>query len=219
MLELSRASIEGPGFYMHHDMVIFGGTFDPIHHGHLIVALAVAEALACPVTFMPAGRPPHKPAPEAGIPDRLAMLKLAVEGDELLAISDIEASRDACFTYDTVQELRLRGAARIRWVIGTDMLAYLPHWRRYRELLELVEFVVVARPWRQDLPAAIESISGALTRQQLSQLEQNVVAAPLIQISSSEIRRRLHLGLTVRYMTPPAVVEYIAQRALYTIGR
>ena len=189
----------------------FGGSFDPIHHGHLIGARAVAEQLgATRVIIVPSGKPPHKQdrnelAPAA---DRAQMCRLAVIGEPLFEVNDIEVQLPGpSYTLDTVRELHRLGYGRVRWLIGSDMLMYLPQWHRAEDLVNEVDFVVMARPgWDLEwdrLPAAFRH------------LRQSVVEAPRVDISSTDIRRRVAEGASIQYLTPPVVAQYIHDRGLY----
>jgi nicotinate-nucleotide adenylyltransferase len=189
----------------------FGGSFNPVHHGHLICARAVAEARGFErVVLIPSAQPPHKleTAELAPPQDRLAMCREAVEGDDLFEVSDIELSRSGpSFTIDTVLELRRQGWKKVAWLIGADMVATLPKWRRPVELMREAELVVMARPgWLFDwegLPP------------EYRHLKDNVVPAPLIDISATDLRRRVAGGRSVRYLTPDRVAEYIRRTGLY----
>lgn len=189
----------------------FGGSFNPIHHGHLICARAVAEARGYDrVELIPSAQPPHKPHDPALAPaeDRLQMCHLAVHQSHVFGVNDIELRLPTpSYTIDTAQELRRRGWKNIHWLIGADMLLYLPKWHRPAELMAEVEFIVMARPgWTLDwslLPA------------EFRHLQKNVVEAPMIDISSTGIRERVSRGLSVDYLTPEPVCRYIRERGLY----
>jgi nicotinate-nucleotide adenylyltransferase len=189
----------------------FGGSFNPIHHGHLICARAVAEAKGYDhVELIPAAQSPHKPNDPARVPPevRLEMCLLATKHTQLFAVNDIELRRAGpSYTIDTVRELTRLGWGRIHWLIGADMLLYLPKWRQPVELLAEVEFVVMARPgWTLDwnrLPP------------EYRRLQKNIVEAPQIEISSSQIRARVARGLGIDYLTPEPVCGYIRDRGLY----
>jgi nicotinate-nucleotide adenylyltransferase len=194
--------------------LFFGGSFNPVHHGHLICARAAAEAGGFDrVVLVPTGQPPHKPgaADLAPAGDRLKMCELAVSGSRLFRVEEIETRRQGpSYTIETVQMLAERRIGKINWLIGADMLLYLPHWHRVSELLNQVTFVVMARPgsvidW-EALPPNIR------------QLEERVVPAPMLEISATEIRRRVAAGLSIDYLTPPAVCRYIRDRGLYRSG-
>jgi nicotinate-nucleotide adenylyltransferase len=188
-----------------------GGSFNPIHNAHLQCALAAMKARGFDrVVLIPSAQPPHKqPSAElASAQDRLAMCQAAVAGDERFTVDDLELHRAGpSFTIDTVAELKRRGWPSVSWMIGSDMLLYLPKWHRAEELIREVEFVIVARPgWVMDwslLPSAFQF------------LKSNVVEAPLMDIRATEIRRRVKAGESIADFTPPAVAEYIARRGLY----
>jgi nicotinate-nucleotide adenylyltransferase len=192
-------------------VLYFGGTFNPIHHAHLICARAVAEKRQFDrVVLLPSAQPPHKSNDTSLAPpaDRLEMCHLATFASPFFGVDDTEISRGGpSYTIDTVRQLQRSGNDPIHWLIGADMLLYLPMWRQPLDLLREVQFVVMARPrfaidWSQ-LPA------------EYRRLESQVVDAPLIDISASDIRRRINRGLSIDYLTPPAVCDYIRTRGLY----
>ena len=189
----------------------FGGSFNPIHHAHLLTARAVAEQRGYDkVLLVPSAQPPHKPAsPDIASPDhRLAMCRLAVENDPLFAVSDLELRRAGpSYTIDTVRALKQHGWTHVHWLIGADMLQILPKWRQPHDLLAETHFVIMARPgWSLDWQTLPE---------ELRSLRDNVVPAPLLQISATDIRRRRAAGLPVSYLLPDPVIHYIDQHALY----
>jgi nicotinate-nucleotide adenylyltransferase len=202
------------------ELVLFGGTFDPVHHGHLIVARALAEQQGFErITFVPAACPPHKAAAGAPAPDRLEMLRLAIAGEKLFDICELELSRTGpSYTIDTLRELR-RGhgpGARLHWVIGQDTLEELPKWRRAEEVLAEADLIVVARPpWDQRLDDVFAFLSGHFSPPEVQSLRESVTPTPLIDISSTEIRRRSAAGQSVRYLVPEAVCRYIEEHRLY----
>jgi len=186
---------------------LFGGTFDPIHVGHLILAELVAEAEGlAEVLFVPAGRPPHKEGQTtAGAEDRLQMVELAVAGNPRFAVSTIELStREPSFTIDTVRRLKAAGAERVALILGSDSLVELGTWREPEALVEECELLVVARPGADldQAPAAFRSRA-------------RVVPAPRMDIASRTIRARVARGQSIRYWVPEAVREYIAGHGLY----
>lgn len=190
----------------------FGGSFNPIHLGHLICARAVAESAGFDrVVLIPTRQPPHKPpSPDLAAPaDRLEMCRLAAgEQPDLFEVDDVELSRTGpSYTIDTVAALATRGWGPIHWLIGADMLLYLPKWYHAPELLKQVQFVVMARPGfamdSSKLPA------------ELRRLEKNLIPAPLIDISATDIRKRAAQGESIAYLTSPSVADYISQRGLY----
>jgi nicotinate-nucleotide adenylyltransferase len=194
---------------------IFGGTFDPVHLGHLVVAEQVAETERLErVLFVPAGRPPHKQgrtfAPAA---DRLTMVEGAVAGNPRLGVSAIEiedasgSSGGASFTIDTVRRLRAQGLDEIALILGADSLVDLASWREPEAILAECRVLVVERPG-SDLAHAPESF----------RRQARLVRAPRLDISSRDIRARVRAGLSIRYLVPEPVREYIRERGLYREG-
>jgi nicotinate-nucleotide adenylyltransferase len=189
----------------------FGGSFNPIHHGHLICARAAAEQLGMQkVLLIPSYQPPHKIAGQdiAAPEDRATMCRLAVEGDPLFSVSDIELKRAGpSYTIDTVRQLKREGWPQVRWLIGADMLRILPQWREPLALLNEARLFLLARPgWSfdwQTLPAEYQHLAA------------DIVPAPLIDIRATDIRERLRLGKPVSYLVPTAVESYIRSRGLY----
>lgn len=189
----------------------FGGTFNPIHHGHLTCARVVAESKGFDrVVLIPSALPPHKlQATElAGAEDRLRMCQLAIAGDSAFEVNDVEVRREGpSYTIDTARELRRQGWDEVAWLIGADMVPILPKWHQPMDLLREVELVVMARPgWTLDwdaLPEAFRPLQG------------QVVEAPLIDISATTLRRRVKDGRSIRYLTPDAVCDYVTSRGLY----
>ena len=198
----------------------FGGSFNPIHHGHLACSRAVARVCSFDrVVLIPSASPPHKlPNRQGGASDlapaddRIEMCRLAVAGDALYEVDDLEAHRSGpSYTLDTVRELRRRGGdwadQPVHWLIGADSLLQLPTWHQPLALLEEVHFVVMARPgWAFDwerLPPPFRK------------LRENVVEAPLIDISATDIRRRVRAGEPIDDLTPKPVADYIRERGLY----
>lgn len=201
-------------------ILLFGGTFDPVHCGHLITARAVAEALDFPrAQLVPAAIPPHKAGTHASAADRLEMLKRATAGDELFEICTLELFRSgASYTYDTLVDLREQygPAAELHWVVGADMLESLDTWHRAREVLALARIVVAARPpWHQRLTEIFLHLQGRIDPDQLMRLKDFMVATPLVDISSTEIRRRVAAGRSIRYLVPDSVDSYIHEAGLY----
>jgi nicotinate-nucleotide adenylyltransferase len=200
-------------------MVIFGGTFDPVHNGHLIVARCIAESRDLPpVHLQPAASPPHKSSAQAEAGDRLEMLRLAVADEPRLAISDLELHRSGpSYTIDTVDAMLRRGLAdRIHWIIGADMLADLPNWHRAGELVERIEFLIAARPgWDDKMPDIRGRLAEAFGEQLAKRILDGIVETPRIEISSTEIRERRGKGKSIRYLVPEAVRDYIRREGLY----
>lgn len=202
------------------EMMILGGTFDPVHHGHLIIARSICEQRgARRVILIPTGTPPHKRPAIASAADRLEMLRLAVAGEDLFEISTLELDRQGpSYTLNTVMELqRIHGRDdKLSWIVGEDMLADLPKWHRVGELLQLVDLVIAVRPPRdKSLETVFGNLAASLGDEQVSRLRQAVVASPLIDISSTQIRQRTKDGQSIRYLVPDAVEQYIRRRGLY----
>jgi nicotinate-nucleotide adenylyltransferase len=179
---------------------IYGGSFDPIHHGHLILAREAREALKLEkIIFVPAAVSPFKTRAAAASGDmRLKMLHAAIEGEEGFAIDDCELRRPPpSWTIDTVLEIRKREAdSEIYLLIGEDTVATLDRWRRFDELNKLVRFVVLDRTGSQ------------------TQSDYQIVRRK-IDISATDIRKRVAHGQSIRYLVPPAVEEIIHREKLY----
>ena len=201
-------------------LVVLGGTFNPVHVAHLIVARHVAEHFSAPrVLLMPTGCPPHKAAPLATADHRLAMLRLVAEADGLFDVSALELQREGpSYTYDTLVSLRERlgEATELMWIIGMDMLADLPSWYRVGDVVALARLVTVARPPMPDnRDAVLAELRRKCDSSRVDQLRRDILTTPLIDISSTQIRRRCREGRSITYLTPPAVAEYIRTHGLY----
>lgn len=190
----------------------FGGSFNPIHHGHLLCARAAAESKGYQqVVLIPSGISPHKLQASGVVtpPQRLEMCRLAVAGDPFFRVEDLEAARPGpSYTIDTARELRRRGWGRVDWLIGADMLPGLMTWHRAAELLDEVTFVVMTRAGHPVEPPTLPGRAG-------NSVTIHAVEVPLLDISSTLIRRRVAAGLSIRYLTPDAVCEYVAAHGLY----
>jgi nicotinate-nucleotide adenylyltransferase len=200
-------------------IILFGGTFDPIHIGHIEVAAAAAEQIgAGKVILIPARRSPHKNLkPLAPDNDRIAMMKLAVEGKNIFEINPIELNRaEPSYTIDTIHQLKQRfgGDCLLYWLIGADMLESLPKWHKINELLNECNICVMNRGGFEK-PAFDELIS-QLGRENIEKLRQNAVETPSIKISSTEIRQKILNNEDVGKYLHPEVLDYIKIRRLYT---
>ncbi len=191
--------------------ICFGGSFNPIHVGHLMVARAVAEARGfSKIVLVPSAQPPHKPNPAdlAGSQDRLNMCQIVTASDPLFGVSDAEIERiGPSYTIDTVSHLKQQGWEKVFWLIGADMLQLLPKWHRPTDLMREVTFIIAQRPGYE--------IDWASVPPEFQILRQNVTPAPLIEISASKIRERVKAGHSIRYMVPPEVERYIFDQNLY----
>jgi nicotinate-nucleotide adenylyltransferase len=195
---------------------LFGGTFDPVHLGHLLAAQEAHERLRLErVILMPAFIRPHKDRVVAtSAADRLTMLRLAVGDDTRFVVSDLEIRRGGpSYTIDTVAALRAETAAEIVLLLGSDSVTELPAWHRVGELLDLCTLVVMARPGFA--LNTLDALHQTLPARQVERLRANLLPIPLIQISSTDVRTRFAAGRPVRYLVPRAVEEYIASRRLY----
>lgn len=194
-------------------IAMFGGTFNPIHNGHIALALSAARATGAKVLLVPTYLPPHKSG--AGVidgADRLEMCRLAVIGHPELSVSDMELQRGGpSYTVDTLGALaEAHPGAALYLVCGADMLVTLWQWRRYEEILQLAQVAAVWRPGtdKGDYEAAAARIRRDGGRVLL--IEQKGM-----EVSSTDIRERLERGESVEGLTPPAVLSYIRQRHLY----
>lgn len=189
---------------------IMGGSFDPIHHGHLLAAEHAAEAADLDeVWFIPSHAAPHKDQrPRASDEDRLHMVKLAIASNRRFRLLDWEIRRGGVsYSIETAEMLRQTYASdEFYWLIGADMVQYLPYWHRIEELCRLLRFIGFARPCTTiDMDELKPEIRDSV----------QIVQIPLIEISSTEIRRRIAAGRSIRYMVPEPVLEYIEERRLY----
>ena len=178
---------------------IFGGTFDPVHHAHLILARFALEKFALEkIIFVPTRVSPHKSAPVATPETRLLMLHSAIESEPQFEVNDCELKRDPpSYTIDTVQALKEKHpGAHLFLLVGDDNLAGLPSWRRFEDLRNMVTFIVLQRAIT---PVAHEYLS--VDRR--------------IDISATEIRQRIASGRTIHFLVPRAVEQIIRARGLY----
>ena len=204
---------------------IFGGTFDPVHIGHLRSALEVAEFMALDqLRLIPSARPPHREAPQVSAHHRLAMVELAVAGLPPLCVDDRELRRDKpSYSIDTLESLRGELAAddQLYLILGWDAFCGLPSWHRWDELLEHCHILVLQRPdadseapeTLRNLLAA-RSVSDPLTLEgpagQISFIWQTPLA-----VSATQIRTLLASGKSARFLVPDAVLTYIHAHGLY----
>jgi len=192
---------------------IFGGTFDPIHLGHLLIAEEFREQLQLDrVLFLPAGQPPHKSGrPISPVQHRLAMLHLAIGGEPAFGISYVDVQRPGpCYTADSLAILRSQYPGdELFFLMGEDSLAALPTWRAPNRIAAQAIMAVALRPGVTiHLDRVIAAVPTARDRIQL-------VRAPLIQIAASDIRRRVAEGRSIRYHVPREVEDYIYANQLY----
>ncbi|MBI4233019.1 MAG: nicotinate-nucleotide adenylyltransferase [Chloroflexi bacterium] len=194
---------------------ILGGTFDPVHLGHLIIAEEARVHLSLQrVLFIPAGQPWLKEgrAISPGV-HRLAMVRLAVQDNPFFAVSSVEVDHPGpSYTIDTLAALRreYEEAADIYFILGLDALHDLHRWHEPAGILRASTLVAVARPGsRRFAPSSLEELLPGASRRVL------ILPCPLIGISGTEIRRRVAEGRSIRYFVPRAVAEYIQYHSLY----
>ena len=208
---------------------IFGGTFDPIHFGHLRLAEEMAEGLGLSqVRFIPAGQPPHRGAPRTAASHRLEMARRAIAGNPLFAVDAREVQRpQPSYTVDTLTALRAElGNEQPLWLLlGADAFLGLPSWHKWRRLFELANIAVAARPGaqllqtdrmsdelkhevsqRQQAAGSVASPAGSVLLQQMTPLD----------ISATVIRDTLARHGSARYLLPDTVLDYIHEHQLYT---
>lgn len=205
---------------------LFGGTFDPIHYGHLRLAEELGEQLGLQqVRLIPSRLPPHREAPGVSAADRLNMVRLAAAGNPRLLVDEREIRREGTsYTVDTLMELRAElGDQRPLWLmLGADAFVALMTWSRWQRLFELAHLVVATRP---GYPLVLEQLPeplGSLTRERLTPTSPDTPAGGILlreiaalDISASGIRRALGEGRSVRYLIPDSVLDYIRERQLY----
>ena len=194
---------------------IYGGTFDPIHQGHLILAEACREAAGLDeVWFVVAGVPPHKPAGRTDVRHRVEMTRLAVAGHPAFRVSEVETDRPGPhYSVETLEAIRRdRPGDDLSFLIGADSLVDLPQWRQPGRILHLAALVVANRVGFDASTPVIPEAPAEPHR------PIRHVAIPPIGIASSDLRRRLAEGRSIRYQVPPAVVAYIAAHRLYGTG-
>lgn len=190
---------------------LLGGTFDPIHLGHLRAAENAREGLSLDrVALVPAGLPPHRPQPASSAWDRFAMVALAAAGHPHFVAWDLEVRRDGrSYTVDTVSALvEGRPEDAVVVIVGSDTFPEMTTWREPERLFSLCTVAVVPRPGeREDLPlkAPFPGSRGV-----------EAVSGPALPISSTLIRQRVRDGRSVRYLVPDGVADYITKRGLYS---
>ena len=214
---------------------ILGGTFDPIHFGHLRLAEELAHTLKlAAVRFVPSGTPPHRAAPHAASAHRVAMTRLALAGNPLFVLDEREIRRSGpAYSFDTLTEIRAEiGAAQpLVLILGADAFLEFATWHRWHELFGLAHIAVAHRPgfpverWRDAMPQP-------LAREYAARLMQQPLAVHLapaggiavipftaLDISATAIRERVRAGGSPRYLLPDPVLDYIRTGSLYSGGR
>jgi nicotinate-nucleotide adenylyltransferase len=199
-------------------LALFGGSFNPIHNGHLIIARNIGEQLQLGrIVFLPSASPPHKPAGVlAPAQHRAEMVKLAIAGEPLFDFDDYDLTREGpSYTVDTVahfrQELGLDVA--LHWIIGADTVAELANWYRVRALVDSCRIVIAARPGWDHID--FDALRTRLGEEQIASLRAGMVDTPRIDIGATDIRHRVRNRRSIRYLVPGTVASYIADRGLY----
>jgi nicotinate-nucleotide adenylyltransferase len=212
------------------NIALFGGTFDPIHAGHVQAARAAVRKFRLDrVLFIPTGNPPHKHHDRlTPFPQRYGMVVLACAGDRRLIPSLLEAPTPGgkpCYSIDTVRKVRrsLHRSDRLFFLVGVDAFLELPCWKEYRRLLDLVDFIVVSRPGfdaneiRKVVPEAMARAVGAgrpdVIRLRRSTL--HILGGVHMPVASHDIRKAVSSGRSVTGLVPPLVEEYILKEGLY----
>ena len=204
---------------------ILGGTFNPIHIGHLRLAQELAEALNFnEVRFIPSANPPHKAAPAVSAEHRAEMVRLAIADNPLFQLDTCELERvGASYTIDTLLSLRdsLGTETSICLIMGSDAFLKLDTWHRWEELLRYCHIVLVQRPNQQKLSQTLQEYLETHYSEHPSELKRksagfiHMQAITALDISSTNIRQRIHAGLSVRYLVPESEITYISALSLY----
>lgn len=212
--------------------IYYGGTFDPVHLGHLAIARAARDELHVAVRMLPAADPPHRAAPGATALQRCVMLQLAIGEEPGLLLDRREILRAErhpgvpSYTYDTLRELRheLGPVRPLAWLVGADSLLSLSRWHRWEELFGLAHFIVAERPG-SPLPERIDGPLGQALQGRMTQDGHALFAAPAGRVlhlhqplrgeSASQVRAQIGAGGAWRALLPPAVADYVAAQQLY----
>lgn len=204
---------------------IFGGTFDPIHFGHLRTAFELLQSLRLTeIRFMPAGNPPHREGTIAGSEERLAMVRAATEGQPGFVVDDREIRREGLsYSVDTMRTLRADFPDRaLCLIVGMDAFLGLPKWHQWRELLDLTHLVVAHRPgWRAPSMGPLGELLVDRGTGRINDLHESLAgciyihAVTQLEISSTEVRKSIAAGRDPRFLMPDSVRAIIAQSGCY----
>jgi len=196
--------------------LVFGGTFDPIHHGHLITAQAARQELAADeVILIPAFISPHKLDRHAASgADRLAMARLATQGVPGFRVYPGEVERGGpSFTIDTLETLvRADPQRTLTLLLGADQLPQFHHWHRIDDILALVQVAIMGRP---NVPLSFQTLQETLGHPVATRLAGCILPTPLVEISATAIRARVAAGEPIHFLVPPTVEAYIREHGLY----
>ncbi len=197
---------------------LYGGSFDPIHHGHLSIAQAVADQLNLDeVLFLPSAQPPHKTNVRLlATKHRAEMVRLAIADFPLFSLSDYDLNRlGPTFTIDTIKHFRQISDpdTALYWIIGADSLAELPTWHRIAELVDMCQIVTAARKTAE--PIDWNRFRPLLNERQIESLSRGILDTPIVDISATDIRSRLAKGSRAEDLIPQAVNQYILHHGFY----
>lgn len=193
---------------------IMGGSFNPIHQGHLVVANEVLNIYNFDkIIFIPAGKPPHKNDLETTPWDRYMMTQIAILSNNRFVVSDIEVKRTGkSYTLDTMLQLReMYPDTEFYFITGTDAVIDIPNWHEPEKLLNLCKFIAVSRP----------GVDTGVIESKIKEIKDNfnghieLMQVPMLQISSTDIRERIKNGISAKYLLPESVEQYIMKKNLY----
>lgn len=206
-------------------MGIFGGTFDPIHYGHLRSAFELLEAVELSeIRFMPAGNPPHRDATHADAATRVKLVRAAIDGEPRFILDDRELRREGpSYSVDTLLDLRAEYAHRsLCLIIGMDAFLGLPQWHAWREILQLAHLIVAHRPgWRAPESGPLGELLADRGTDRVLDLHESragrvfIRAVTQLEISSSAIRELIRAGRDPRYLLPDPVCRLLAETGCY----
>ncbi len=190
---------------------IMGGTFNPIHQGHLVTAEFIRDKFKLDeVLFVPSGKPPHKGNDEIALPEhRWMMTVLATASNEYFSVSSIEIEREGnSYTRDTILQLKQIYGEKTEcyFITGADAIAEISTWHKIEDLPQMTKFIAVSRPGYKLDTKKVDSRFQKCTF---------LVEVPALAISSTEIRKRIKKGQTIKYLLPEAVEKYIHKHSLY----
>lgn len=199
-------------------LLLYGGSFNPIHNGHLIIARAATEQLGVERTILiPSAAPPHKANSDLASPeDRLEMVRLAIAGEPGFEVSDIELHRQGpSYTILTIEAYRreLGSDVQLYWLIGGDTLPELGTWYRVGELVDLCRIVTASRPGFE--APDLSPLLTVLTPAQIERLRGGMIKTPLVDISATQVRQRVREGPSLSGLVPDRVAEYVLRHGLY----
>jgi nicotinate-nucleotide adenylyltransferase len=195
---------------------IMGGTFDPIHNGHLVLAEQIRTRFNLQkIYFIPVGNPPHKKnVTKSTKYDRLNMTKLAIESNKNFEISDIEIKKEeVSYTIDTVREIRntVNAEDKLYFITGADAILLIDTWKDYKELFEIVTFIGATRPG-----ISVEELQNKIDEVKTKHgVKIESTKVPALAISSTDIRRRVEEGESIKYLLPESVESYIKENGIY----